>query len=62
MVWKKKKFWKSIRLYQKESEFGILLDNNLLKTPKKKDCMEEHRTPNYLYCIVPCSEADDSMV
>ncbi|MFL2803177.1 MAG: ATP12 family protein [Paracoccaceae bacterium] len=37
-MWKKKKFWKSIRLNQKESEFGILLDNNLLKTPKKKDC------------------------
>ena len=36
MVWKKKKFWKSIKVIKIKSEFGILLDKNLLKTPKKK--------------------------
>ena len=39
MVWKKKKFWKSIKVIKIKAEFGILLDKNLLKTPKKKDCL-----------------------
>ena len=37
MILKKKKFWKVIELKKKESKFGILLDENLLKTPQKKD-------------------------
>ena len=36
MIWKKKKFWTTIKLKKKETEFGILLDDNLLKTPQKK--------------------------
>ena len=39
MILKKKKFWTAIKLKKKESKFGILLDKNLLKTPKKKDCL-----------------------
>ena len=39
MILKKKKFWTAIKLKKKESKFGILLDNNLLKTPQKKDCL-----------------------
>ena len=39
MVWKKKKFWKSIEVIKIKAEFGILLDKNLLKTPQKKDLL-----------------------
>ena len=39
MILKKKKFWTAIKLKKKESKFGILLDKNLLKTPKEKDCL-----------------------
>ena len=39
MIWKKKKFWTTIKLKKKETEFGILLDDNLLKTPHNKDCI-----------------------
>ena len=39
MIWKKKKFWTTIKLKKKESKFGILLDKNLLKTPQEKDCL-----------------------
>ena len=39
MIWKKKKFWITTKLKEKESKFGVLLDKNLLKTPKKKNCL-----------------------
>ena len=39
MILKKKKFWTAIKLKKKESKFGILLDQNLLQTPQKKDCL-----------------------
>ena len=44
MVWKKKKFWKSIKLIKKNSEFGILLDKHLLKTPQKKVFLVSNKT------------------
>ena len=39
MMWKKKKFWTTTKLIEKESKFGVLLDKNLLKTPKKNNCL-----------------------
>ena len=39
MIWKKKKFWTTTKLKEKESKFGVLLDKNLLKTPQKKNCL-----------------------
>ena len=44
MVWKKKKFWKSIELIKINSEFGILLDKHILKTPRKKDFLISNKT------------------
>ena len=44
MVWKKKKFWKSIKVIKIKAEFGILLDKNLLKTPQKKDFLISNKT------------------
>ena len=44
MVWKKKKFWKSTKVIKIRAKFGILLDKNLLKTPKKKDCLISNKT------------------
>ena len=44
MVWKKKKFWKSIELIKINSEFGILLDKHILKTPQKKDFLISNKT------------------
>ena len=40
----KKKFWKSIKLIKKNSEFGILLDKHLLKTPQKKVFLVSNKT------------------
>ena len=44
MLWKKKKFWKSIELIKINSEFGILLDKHILKTPQKKDFLISNKT------------------